>query len=241
MNNEMSLFGADEVLQTAGRPIVKPAQRWSDIERFDREKTFVGLFLSGHPLDPYYMELTYCCTTIKNYLDMTPEEGKIVTVGGMVTGYNQLTSKAGNMYGKIKIEDFTGSVEFPLFGQNFIEFHKFGVEGLPLVITGKFQTRRGQTAPEFSVTHIDMLDNVKAQMVNSITIDLDHEQVNKAFHDLLAEHINAYPEGRRGSLSLRIFDPHVNRRIRFNAGVRIPINRPLTEMLQDMNMEFHIS
>lgn len=241
MRNEMSLFGTEDMLQTAGRPAVKPAQRWSDIERFDREKALVGLFLSGHPLDPYYMELTYCCTSIKDYLDMSPEEGRQVTFGGMVTGYTQLTSKAGNMYGRLKVEDFSGSVELPLFGQNFIEFHKFGVEGLPLIITGKYQRRFKTSEVEFAVTHIDLLDNVKSQMVNSITIDLDRDQINKAFHDLLTEHIKTYPEGKRGSLSLRVFDPHVNRRIRFNAGVRIPINRPLAEMLQDMNMEFHIS
>lgn len=241
LRNEMSLFGAEEMEITAGRPLIKPAQRWSDIERFDREKSYVGLFLSGHPLDSYFMELTYCCTSIKDFLEIPPEEGRQVKIGGMVIGYQQMTSQKGNLYGKLKIEDFTGSVEFPLFQQTFVNFHKFGVVGFKVLVTGVFSRRFKNSEVEFNVTNIEMLDDVKNLMVNSISIDLDQEHINKPFHDILNDHIHAYPEGKKGTMTLRVFDPRTNRRIHFNAGVRIPINRQLVDLLSEMNINFNIS
>ena len=38
-------------------------ERWSDLERLNKEKELVGIYLSAHPLDEYRIILTYVCNT----------------------------------------------------------------------------------------------------------------------------------------------------------------------------------
>ena len=241
LNNELSLFGADDVMTTAGRPAPVPAQPWPDIDRLDKEKNLVGLYLSAHPLEAYYMELNYGCTTIKDFLEMIPEEGRQVTVGGMVVGYAQQQSRTGSMYGRLKVEDFTATTEFMLFGQNFVDFHKFGVNSLPILITGKFEKRYQTSELRFNIMNIRLLNDVKGSLVSNITIELDQPQVNDSVLQLLSEHIENNPEGQKGTMSFRVFDSQINRFVRFNSGTRIPIDRKLTDMLEELEIEFKIS
>lgn len=61
--NENSLFGGfDDELTTAGRPQVKPALPWVNMVKLEKERDLIGMYLSGHPLDPYYIELNYGCS-----------------------------------------------------------------------------------------------------------------------------------------------------------------------------------
>jgi len=39
----------------------------------------------------------------------------------------------------LKIEDFTGSGEIPLFGQDYIEYSKYGKIGMYLLITARVE------------------------------------------------------------------------------------------------------
>ena len=58
----MSLFGDDDAaMSTAGRPQIPVSTPWTDAYRLDQERDLVGLYLSAHPLDPYYMDLNFGC------------------------------------------------------------------------------------------------------------------------------------------------------------------------------------
>ncbi|WP_303440348.1 DNA polymerase III subunit alpha, partial [uncultured Muribaculum sp.] len=133
-NQENSLFGDfDDSINTAGRPPVKPAVPWVDSIKLERERELVGMYLSAHPLDPYYIELKYGCMSIKDYIEEGPVEGRELTLGGMVTEYTVRQGNSGN-FGILKIEDYSGSTEMRLFGQDFIDYGKYGVIGTPLLI-----------------------------------------------------------------------------------------------------------
>ena len=87
----------------------------------DKEKELVGMYLSAHPLDPYYMEINYGCShNIKTYLEETPADGKELSFGGMVVSFEAKPTKSGGQFGIMKIEDYNGSTELRFFGQDFI-------------------------------------------------------------------------------------------------------------------------
>ena len=58
---ESSLFGEAETIDTA-KPEMPGRPLWPDIERLNYEKDLVGMYLSAHPLDKYYLELTFGCS-----------------------------------------------------------------------------------------------------------------------------------------------------------------------------------
>ena len=57
---QASLFGDIEPIETA-KPPIPQVTPWSNLKLLDEEKRLVTIYLSSHPLDPYYMGITYGC------------------------------------------------------------------------------------------------------------------------------------------------------------------------------------
>ena len=114
-----SLFGDSDEIETA-KPEIPNPEKWSDLFRLNQEKELVGIYLSAHPLDQFYLELTYGCNT--KLADMEKKASELdqeVTFGGLITSYEEKEARSGNKYGKIVIEDYTGKYDLMLFGNNF--------------------------------------------------------------------------------------------------------------------------
>ena len=94
-----SLFGGENVVDIA-TPEIPVAERWSDLDRLNRERDLVGIYLSAHPLDEYSVVLEHVCNTHMAELeDKTALVGREITMGGIVTAVRRGISKNGNPYG----------------------------------------------------------------------------------------------------------------------------------------------
>lgn len=237
-----SLFGDDfdTDLQAEARPPVKPGQIWPDIVRLSKERDLVGMYLSAHPLDPYYMELHYGCrTNLAGLKDISPEEGLEVTFGGMVAAFETRLTKKGTEFGILKLEDESGSTELRLFGRTFIDYARFCRPMAAVLVTGKWQKRFRDSELSFEIINIRQLDEIKGRLIRGITISLTPEQCKPETLELLKEHINSETTNR-GSLKLRIFDPEINRYVTLSSARHIPVNRKLVRMLDSMDIRFSV-
>ena len=238
-NQENSLFGASaDSINTAGRPPVKPAVPWVDSIKLERERELVGMYLSAHPLDPYYIELKYGCMSIKDYIEEGPVEGRELTLGGMVTEYTVRQGNSGN-FGILKIEDYSGSTEMRLFGQDFIDYGKYGVIGTPLLIHGRYGRRFRNSDVRFQITGIKLLEEAKGQLVNGITININADKVTENFHGIINDMIKSSTTNR-GDLFLRVRDTELNRSVKLASGVKIPITKNLLDTLDEMEMDYEV-
>lgn len=237
-----SLFGDEDTsITNAARPEVIHDETWSDVERLNKEKELVGMYLSAHPLDTYYMELKYGCNTIKEYLESEPVDGKELTFGGMVASYDARPTKSGGQFGILKLEDYSASTELKFFGQDFINFRNYGIPGIFILVSGRYQKRfKNEEQLKFCITNIKLLQEIKGQLVHSITLDLNKEDITSEFHEFLSEHIKSSTEDR-GELYIRIFDPTINRSVKMASGTKIPLNKKLIDRLDEMNIEYHIN
>lgn len=176
------LFGDFDAVDIA-RPEIPKAESWSNIERLNKEKDLVGIYLSSHPLDDYYVILNHVCNTGVANLETEKDAGftnKELIIGGIVTAFKQGNTKTGNPYGILKLEDFTGSGEIPLFGKDYIEFGKYGIPNMYLLIKGKYQSRQYQESIlDFKISAIWSLPEIKKSLVNKITISLPLHQLNE--------------------------------------------------------------
>jgi len=242
-NSAMSLFGDDSEMSTAGRPPIVPQKEWPDAVKLERERELVGMYLSAHPLDPFYMELNYGTScTIKGFNEFTPADGVELTFGGMVVDFQSRPSRRGGQFGILKVEDYTGSAEFMLFEENYINFHNYGVPGTPILISGRYERRFANSDLRFNILNIRLLNTVKGQLVHSITIDLPSEKVTRHIKDLIEEEIrNNDAADAKGELSFRIFDPTINRSLHLRSSRRIAISRKLVETLTDEDISFSIN
>ena len=176
-----SLFGGENVIDIA-TPEILPAERWGDLERLNRERDLVGIYLSAHPLDEYTIVLEHVCNTRMSELeDKSALVGREIIMGGIVTSVRRGISKNGNPYGIAKIEDYSGSAELPFFGNDWVTFQGYLGEGTFLFIKARCQPK--QWRPEeldIKITSMELLPDVKEKLVEKITILVPLSVLNSA-------------------------------------------------------------
>ena len=200
----------------------------------------MGTYHSAHPLDPFFMELKFGCTPIKTFSEMTPEEGKEVVLGGLVIDFAQRPSRKGGFYGILTLQDYSGSHEFMLFGEDFANYHKYGVVGTPVFVRGTFGRRfRSSTEIRFQINSMSLLDNLKGEAIKGITINLDTDNINEALKGVLVEHISSSQESL-GNMRFRLTDTKSNRSVNLDSPMRIPINKELIDKLDNMEIAYTV-
>ena len=194
-----SLFGGMDAIEIA-KPAIPFAESWSTIERLNKEKELVGIYLSSHPLDDYYMVLKYICNTeLKDMEEQKSEPNKEIIIGGIVTSFKTGIAKNGNTYGVFRLEDFTGNAEIPLFGKDFIEYNRFGYPNMYLMIRGKYQPRQyNDKILDFRISSIEQLSDRKDELIKKITLSIPIADLNEK---LIAE-IASVAKGKTGNTSI---------------------------------------
>ena len=233
-----SLFGDEDMsLNTAGRPPVKPALEWPAAIKLEHERELVGMYLSANPLDPFYMELNYGCNfTIKDLTEATKEENKTYTFGGMVTNYEDRISKKGSNYGKITLEDYTGSTDVMLFGNDYIKFSNYGKPSAQIIVTGTYEPNfRGELS--FKIQNIRLLEDVKGKMLTGVTVELTPDDINDTLIDLFNEQSERYCENR-GTLTFLLYDPELNRTVKLLSSFKTPLDREMVDLLNGLNIKY---
>lgn len=240
-NRGMSLFGDDMAeMTTAGRPPILHGIRWVDAVRLEKEREIVGTYHSANPLDPYFMELHYGVTDLKQFAELQPIENEEYLLGGMVVDFVSRPSKKGGNYGILKIQDYTGSAEFMLFGQDYIDYHNYGVAGTPILIRGTFARRFQNSDVRFKINSVRLLSELKGQVVDGITINVATDTLSEALHGVLVEHASSTTSDL-GSLTFSVVDPSSGRHVKLTSSIRIPINKELVEKLENLQVDFAIN
>ncbi len=189
-----SLFGGEHEVEIATPEIVS-APAWSDLERLNKERELVGIYLSAHPLDEFSVILENVCTThMADLSDLTPLQNHDITLGGIVTGVREGYTKTGKPYGIAKVEDYSGTAEFPFFGNDWVEKKNFFVEGMFLFMRGKCQPRQWkQDEWEVRINSIELLPEVKERLIEKITVSAPLSAVNKEMIMELSSFIKEHP------------------------------------------------
>ena len=190
-----SLFGDANAVEIATPPIPQ-GERWSTIEKLNRERDLVGIYLSAHPLDDYSIILRSMCNTKCTELEdkeaLTKKEETIF--GGIVTGVKSKFTKQGKPCGFVTIEDFDGSGELALFGEEWGRCRGMLTEGCSVFIRAKF-TKKFPTSSfiEVRINDIQYLQTVKDERIEKFTIICDTEHMDEATIDDIVTMVSASP------------------------------------------------
>ena len=204
-----SLFGGfDDGIEIATPPIPKTDARWSDIERLNKERDLVGIYLSAHPLDEYKVVLDNLCNA--HCLELANRCAALVdrediTLGGIVTGVQtRFSAKTNKPWGIVTLEDFEGSGELVFFGDDWLNLNGKFIEGAAVCITGKMQSRfRDSQQKELKVTNVELLQTVKERAIDRITIQMITDLLDDEVVADLTEIIHEHPGKTRLFFQLR--------------------------------------
>ena len=191
-----SLFGGENEVDIATPPIPE-APRWSDIERLNKERDYVGIYLSAHPLDEYKIVLNNLCNTrcaelADRCAAMTDRDD--VTMGGIVTNVQTRIGKNNKPWGIITLEDFEGSGELMLFGDDWLNLNGKFLLGAAVYVTGKMAPRfQFSDQKELKVSNVELLQSVKEKAIDRITIMMTTDLLDDQIVMDLGELINSNP------------------------------------------------
>ena len=232
-----SLFGAFGEIEVA-TPVIPNAEPWSQLERLNRERDLVGMYLSAHPLDPYFIEVNYGCDTpladVKNHSGQLDKE---LTMGGLVVDFQTRMGKKGGQFGILKIEDYSGSFEFMLFGNKFVDYQKFGVPGYAIVVRGAYEKGYGDNV-RFNVKTIDLLENLKGKMLKNLVISLKDDDLNNV--DFLKPNL-----GTKGDNCCELYfhmkDQVSGNYVMLRSKKPIAVDKRLMEALRENGIKFEVN
>lgn len=242
-----SLFGGMDAIDVV-HPIAPKAEKWPVIEKLNKERELVGIYLSAHPLDEYSVVLNNMCNTrcsmIGRNANMTElAKADEVTFGGIVTSVNErFSQKTGKPFGFVTIEDFEGTGELALFGDDWARWNNLLKMNYTVYITAKCQPRYRNNPDmlELKVQKIEQLYDVKQNRLERFTISMDATALDDAFVSELATVIEEHIGNTQLYIQLRTPDNTVLMLRSKNGGVNV--DRTLIDFISsNEKMEFHIN
>lgn len=238
---ESSLFGEAETIDTA-KPEMPGRPLWPDIERLNYEKDLVGMYLSAHPLDKYYLELTFGCSVrAKDFGTEDKTSEKEYTIGGLVVEAKSLTSRTGSQFGIIKIEDYTGSAEIRLFGQDYINYNKYGIKGNAIIVTYTYKKGKYNDKVYMTISGIQSLEEVQGTAISGITLDVAEKDLEgQAFMTLLDENIVNDGECAKPFI-INLMNEKQSLPFTMISGRRLNLTKNLILQLEDLGIKYTVN
>ena len=234
-----SLFGDMGGVEIATPPVPVMVEEWSNLERLNKERDLVGIYISAHPLDEYSIVLKGMCNTRCSELADREALAKKESfqLGGIVTQVREKTTKRGDPCGFVTIEDFEGSGELALFGQEWANWRGMMVEGYTLYIKGKCAPLHpNSTFLSMQITSVQFMSQAKDENIEKLTITFDADKID----DAMVTDLTTLLDEHRGSIQLyfQINNPEGGAPLMLRSRNRtIDVNRELLNYL-DTNPAF---
>lgn len=115
-----SLFGSEK--QSKKNFVFEKVSPWSEQERLSHEKNFLGIHVSGHPLDQYKRLINQYATTDTKKIQNLKQNSAVI-VGGFVSNKRIIVIKSGRNSGEkmsiVGIEDKQGSATVVFFKDQY--------------------------------------------------------------------------------------------------------------------------
>ncbi|MBO4483279.1 MAG: DNA polymerase III subunit alpha [Prevotella sp.] len=187
-------FGSVEI--TKPKPV--QAEEWSAIERLNRERDLVGIYLSAHPLDEYAVVLKNLCN--KKCTELGKEADKealakleVVTVGGIVTDLREGFTKRGTPFGIVTLEDYEGAGELAFF-DDWPQWRGKFIKGSSLYIKMKFEKKfPTSTYISSKVVDVEYLVDVRDKLIRKLTLLVNVDDLTELDATELVNEIEASP------------------------------------------------
>jgi DNA polymerase-3 subunit alpha len=243
---QVSLFGTSSDVQIA-EPQVPPCEDWGTMEKLSREKEVVGIYISGHPLDDFKIEMrTFCNGTIANFNNLEAIVNREVTFGGVVTDVQHRVSKQGKGWALFTIEDYTDSFEFRIFGEEYLKYRHFFVVNSFVYVrafvkegwVNRETQKKGE--PRIQFNSFQLLHDVMETYAKKLSIQLDindlgEGQISKLY-DLFRIH------GGSNTLNFVVYDNKEKIKVHMpSRKQKVKISQELLYELEDNDVKYKLN
>ncbi|MCA0131577.1 DNA polymerase III subunit alpha [Winogradskyella alexanderae] len=243
---QVSLFGDSSDVQIA-EPKVPPCEEWGTMEKLSREKEVVGIYISGHPLDDFKIEMqTFCNGDISVFNNLEAVINREITFGGVVTDVQHRVSKQGKGWALFTIEDYSDSYEFRIFGEEYLKFRHFFVVNSFVYVrafvkegwTNRETGKKGE--PRIQFNNFQLLHDVMDTYAKKLSVQLNIDDLEK---DKITELQDVFKMHKgKHALNFVIYDH--DEKLKLNMPSRkqkVKISQELLQELEDCDVKYKLN
>ena len=242
-----TLFGGNDAVEIT-HPQVPEGDHWPAIEKLNKERELVGIYLSAHPLDEFSVILNDLCNTKCKEIGRNADKAELakrqeITFGGIVTSVvERRSAKTNKPFSFVTIEDFDSAGELALFGSDWENWSGLLKEDYTVYITATCQQRfRNSDMYELRIKNVEQLYDVKDKRIEKLTISIDASKVDETLVSELASIIDKHPGKTQLYLQLRDAIPQNNITLRSSLKT-VDVDRKLLMFIEsNKDMEYRIN
>ena len=185
----VDLFGG--VMAAPGEVIdVRDVRPFDDGERLQAEKQSLGLYLTGHPVDPHLDELRAICRN--RLVDLNPDR-KTQFIGGTVVSTRLMKSKRGGNTAYVVIDDKSARIEATLFNDVYEQFRDRIKEDVPVILEGYAHADdyNGDPTTRFRVERVLSIEDARRRFARAVEITIP-SAVSSSLAQLLSKMLTPY-------------------------------------------------
>ena len=226
---------------TMPAPTIPRAEEWPAIYKLNREKEVVGIFISGHPLDDYKVEISSFCTgTVAMLNDPAAFMGRDLLLAAIITTAEHRITKRGDAFGSLVIEDYQEAFKLNLFNESYLKFKHFMEPGTFVAIKGRIEVPRFRQYPEFVVHHIELLQELRDKRAKMLKLRFTAKQLDQIVIEQLHDLFEANPGACQ--LHFTVFDPLDGIEVSLpSRSVKVQPSSQLFKELAKMDIQFKLN
>jgi len=239
LSNQASLFGGAGSLEIS-EPVLPQVEPWSLMEKLQLEKELVGIYISGHPLNNYKFEINHFTThdLLKIEEENLKLEGTEIKLAGLITSVRDSVSKNGKPFCIFMLEDFSGTREFALFGEKYIQFKPWIELNAQIYIIAKGEkSYRDPNKLDLNLTHISFLEDTVAHQLKKVTLEVEASLVNENLMESIFDLID-----ERGKIKLSFLIKDGDKSVRASSQrYKIQMDEITKKKLNNLGLEFRFN
>ena len=237
INMTASLFG-DALDDQMVEPKIPDGEEWSFYEKLKKEKEITGIYISGHPLHDFELEMKLFGKGTIGTLEK--HKGQRVRLAVIVSNVNKRMDKRGRPFASVTFDDLEDSIEVMLFSKDYTTFIPFLEVGNRLLITAMYQQRyNDELRYELKLQKIDFLADHLEEKAKGIQMRLPMSKVDIPFVNNLEKILKKH-SGKQGcSFLIRNGTPDTTVNLHSKKCL-VKIGKNLCDALDEMNINYEI-
>ena len=237
-SSQGSLFDGENGVSMP-EPEIPESEKWGSIYALNKEREVVGIFISGHPLDDFRIEIdAFCSGNLSMLKNPNENMGREVLIAAIVSEGEHRMTRKGEPFGLMFLEDYYDSQRIPLWRENYLKYKHFLNPGTFVVVKGKFELNY-RKEPDFSVRSIELLHNLKESKASMIKLKFTTKSLNQ---ELISELNDLFKENSgECAVHFTVYDSLEEVEVRMpSKSVKIDLNNKLFDKLKSLDLEFEI-
>ncbi len=203
-SSQMNLFGeAEETVMPD--PELPECPRWEKLEMLKKEKEVTGMYISGHPLDNFKIQIqNYCSHNLSQLQDLDKLKNRDVSFAGVILGAQHRYTKNGKPFGSFIIEDYTDSVQINVFSEDYLKVKHFLEKESFVYVKAHIAPRfKSSDQYELKIKSMMLLTDVVEKMATDLMLEIPVSEVNTEFIDFLTQKAKLHKGNCRLKIKLR--------------------------------------